>query len=136
MLFCNNGNYDYKGVSEMTKEERKEYIKVWKEKNPDKVKAARKRYYEKHKEQYKEYQKRWNDKNPDKVKEIRHNYYVNNKDKCFEQNREWIENNKKRFAELVCKSRRKRVDKLREQGIKNAWDVVNYGKEPKYKEIK
>ena len=38
----------------MTKEERKEYLKEWRKNNPDKIKAARKRYYEKHKDKHKD----------------------------------------------------------------------------------
>lgn len=62
-------------------------------------------------------------------------YYKNNKDKYLENAQKWQKNNKDKYLKSIQKSRRKRVEKLREQGITNAWNVVLYGKEPKYKVV-
>ena len=64
---------------------------------------------------------------------MHHRYYLNHKEKIKENNNKWRANNKKKVVELVAKSRRKRIDRLRAEGVVNAWSVVNYGKEPKYK---
>ena len=80
--------------------------------------------------------KKYCENNKEKVKQIHHEYYLKHKEYLHQKNLEWIKNNKERFINSVNKSRRKRVEKLREQGVKNAWAVVNYHQEPKYKETK
>ena len=54
-----------------SKEERKEKIKQYNEKNKDMAKEQKKRYYEKNKEKIKEYHKQWEEKNKEKREEKR-----------------------------------------------------------------
>ena len=92
------------------------------------------KYYQEHKEELNKKRKEWKNKNPEWSKE----YYQKNKDKFNEYTKNWInksEENKKRFINSCNESRRKRVERLREQGCKNAWSVVNCKATPKYKEI-
>ena len=98
--------------------DKKEYMKEYYKKNREKINENHRKYYEQNKE---------------KLKETSHNYYVKNKDKMRDSNKEWIKNNKQRFRELCYKSRKKRADNLRQQGVINAWNVVNKGDKPKYK---
>lgn len=96
-------------------------------------KEWRKKYYQQHKEQEKANNKKWYKDNIEKVKENHHNYYIKNKEKLLENNKIWQENNKEKYIKSISQSRKKRVEKLREQGVSNAWDVVNFGKKSKYK---
>ena len=88
-----------------------------------------KKYYAEHKEEMKENRRIWLENNPD----WKSKYYEKNKENILEKNKKWQQENKKRFIELCQKSRRKRVEKLREEGCKNAWAVVANGATPKYK---
>lgn len=65
-------------------------------------------------------------------KRAKKKYYEKNKEKILEKQRTWRENNKEKFKELCKKSRKKRVDELREKGVVNAWNVVNKGDREKY----
>ena len=76
--------------------------------------------------------KKYYEKNKEQIKQTTHNLYEKNKEHHYEKMSEWRKNNKKHFCELVMKSKRRKVEKLRDQGIKNPWEVVNYGKEPRY----
>ena len=72
----------------MTKEERREYNKAWREKNPEKVAALK---------------KAWREANPEKVSEYNKTYQKNNKDKVLEAQREWNKKNKAKRAATVKK---------------------------------
>ena len=87
-----------------------------------------KEYYKKNKKKLDEYTKEWRRNHPEEVKQ----YWKDNKEKLYQQNRKWQKANSKRFSQLCCESRRRRVEKLKAQGITNAWAVIN-GAEPKYK---
>lgn len=89
-----------------------------------------KKYYQEHKEEMLENKKKWLEKNPDYTKE----YWKKNKDKLYEQQRKYQKKNKKRFVELCNASRKRRVERLKEEGCTNPWAVVSAGKEPKYRE--
>lgn len=98
------------------------------------IKEYRKRYYQSHKEELNENIKRFMKEHPEWSKE----YYQKNKEKMNEYTKKWInksEENKKRFSKSCAESRKRRVAKLREQGCTNAWCVVQYKAEPKYKEV-
>lgn len=94
-----------------------------------------KKYYETHKEQCKSYSKKWRENNLEYCKEYAHKYWEENKEKLYRQQREYQKANKKRFSELCQNSRRRRVEKLRTNGVKNAWAVVIKGDEPKYESV-
>lgn len=68
----------------------------------------------------------------EQLKEYRKEYYQQNKKKEYEKQREWQTKNSKKFSKLVQDSRRRRVERLRTEGCKNAWNVVINGVEPKY----
>lgn len=92
--------------------------------------------------------RKWQQENKDKVAEYSRKYRLNNLEKVKEINRNWRKNNPdkakandkrshQRFIEThnwskyVSERRKARVQRLREQGVKNAWSVIN-GKEAKY----
>lgn len=56
------------------------------------------------------------------------------KDQVYKMNRDWAKRNNKRFSRLCQESRKRRVERLRQQGVTNAWCVVTRGDLPKYKE--
>lgn len=66
-------------------------------------------------------------------KEYDKKYYQEHKEYIDKRNREWRKNNKDKVLKSIYKSRKKRVEKLREQGVSNAWNVVVNGVEPRYK---
>lgn len=103
------------------------------EEEKQKKKEYNHKYYIEHKERYKEYHKKYYNKrkneNPNYFKE----YYEKNKEKIYEYNSKWRKNNSKQFAQLVHNARKRRVERLREQGCTNAWMVVTRGDKPKFK---
>lgn len=105
-----------------------EYQKRYREKNKERIKEYQKKYYAKNKEKLDERSKQWHRDNPDYKKE----YYQKNKELVDARNKEWQKKNKKRYIELCNESRKRRVERMRAEGIKNAWDVINKGVKPKY----
>lgn len=100
----------------------KEYHKKWQKENREKANFYSKKYYEKHKNKIKETQRKYRENNVEKIKEYRKKSHSK-----FLETHNWSK---------YCNERRRiKVEKLREQGVINAWAVVN-GKEPKYKENK
>ena len=74
-------------------------LKVWRQKNKEKIKLSKiewlarnsnwsSEYYKNNKERIKEVQKIYREKSGDKRKQSVKRYYENNKDKCLERNRE------------------------------------------------
>ena len=118
----------------MTLEEKRIYARKWRELNRDKINAQRREKYKLNSEKQKEYNKKWNEKNKEKVRESKHNYYLKNKDKIEAMNKKWRKENKKRWIQLLSGCRKRRVERLRSEGIINAWGVVNKGEEPKHLE--
>ena len=49
----------------MTKEERTIYMRAWRAKNPDKIRAAKKRYMASHKEYLAAYMRKYREKHPE-----------------------------------------------------------------------
>jgi hypothetical protein len=90
----------------------KTYLKEYREKNKDKLKEGRKKYYEKNKKAIAEYIKKWRGENPDKVKmynERQKEKYKN--DPVFRQKqrdafKRWCEKNKDK---LLAKRKEKKV---------------------------
>lgn len=56
-----------------------------------------------------------------KYKEYHKKYYLEHKDVILERNKKWVRENKERFYELVYKSRKKKADMLRDQGLDYVW---------------
>ena len=54
-------------------------------------------------------------------KEYYKKYYQEHKQEIIKRNRQWRLDNKERFYELVYKSRKKKAEKLKEQGLDYVW---------------
>lgn len=110
----------------------KEYSRKYRETHKEQMRLSRRKYYETHKEKEKEKKKKYAETHKEQIIAYRKKYYQEHKERADALHREWNRNHKKRNVEMTSKSKWKRVLKLREQGVANAWSVVNYGKEPKY----
>lgn len=92
-----------------------------------------KKYYLEHKEEYRKRAEKYLENHPDYKKE----YYQNNKEMFNNNLKRWInksEENRKRFTESCNRSRKKRIEKLRAEGVINVWAVLNKKAEPIYEE--
>lgn len=89
-------------------------------------------YYEKNKERLKEYQRTYAIENEEKVTEWRKKYYQEHKEELDKKNREYIKNHRDLFVKSITESKKRRVERLRAEGVSNAWQVVNYGHPKKY----
>lgn len=105
----------------MNIEKRKEYYRNYYENHKDKYKKYHSDYYMNHIEEIKEKRDKWIEDNP----EYQHDYYETNKDKYKENHQKWRENNKERWVELCSNSRRKRAERLREQGYEHPYSIIN-----------
>ena len=80
--------------------------------DPEKVKAKRKRFYERHKDEIlskqkiwyrknseyaKQYSKEWRTRNPDRVKKLHRQWLENNREKARLKNIEWRNKNQEKF---------------------------------------
>lgn len=70
----------------------------------------------------------------EKQKEYARKYYQENKEYFKERQKEWRTKNKQRWQELCAENRRKRVARLREQGVTNPYAVIHKRAEPKYED--
>lgn len=93
-----------------------------------------KKYYEKNKEKWKEYRKQHYEENKEQIRAKAREYWQENKEELYKKQREYQKKNNKRFSELCQNSRRRRVERLRSEGVTNAWAVVTRGETPKYKQ--
>ena len=57
----------------------------------------------------------------EKRKRYAHEYYLKHKKELLEHNRQWQKDNKDRFYKLIYKSRKKRAERLKEQGEMYIW---------------
>lgn len=71
--------------------------------------------------------------NYDRQKKYNQQYYAKNKDKIYEKQKEWRANNREKLVQSAIKSRKKRIEDLKEKGVLNPWGVVMRGSKPKYK---
>lgn len=121
----------------MTKEEKSQYMKEYREKNKEKLLAYMreysKKYYQKNKEKTREYNKEYREKNKESIKERNRKYHEEHPD----ANRKSYENfiAKNNWVEYCSNARKRRVEKLKAEGCTNAWSVVVRGTEPKYKKV-
>ena len=97
------------------------------------TRESHKKWQQENKDKVAEYNRNWRKNNPEKAKEINRNWRKNNPEKAKENDKRTHQ----KFIEThnwvkYCDERRKaRVQRLREQGVKNPWSVIN-GKEAKY----
>lgn len=71
--------------------------------------------------------------NCDKIKRYQKKYYEENKNKIYEQHTEWRKNNREKLVKCAVDSRKRRIERLREEGVLNPWGVVMRGSKPRYK---
>ena len=102
---------------------RTESHRKWQQENKEKVREYNRKWQQENKEKMYEANKRWRKNNPEKVKEIEKRTHQR-----FIETHNW--------SKYVSERRKARVQRLREQGVKNAWAVVINGKEAKYREEK
>jgi polyhydroxyalkanoate synthesis regulator phasin len=74
------------------------------------------------------------DKTKEYNKDYAKRYYQENKEYFREKQKEWRTKNKKRWQELCAENRRKRIARLREEGVINPYAVVNKSEQPRYKD--
>jgi len=97
----------------------KEYIKLYREKNKEKIKEQVKLYNEKNKDKIKEYNDKYiqlyREKNKEKIKELTQTYYEKNKEKIKEQVKLYNEKNKDKIKERQKLYREKNKEKIKER---------------------
>lgn len=74
------------------------------------------------------YMEKFKKEHPNYAKE----YYEKNKEHIYEQQKEYRKANSKKVSKLAGDSRKRRVERLKEQGCINPWYVVTKGGKPKF----
>lgn len=69
-------------------DERREYLRKYREKNKEKIQEYRRKYYEKNKEEIKSRTLEYYEKNKDKIKEIQKQYYQNHREQILSKMKE------------------------------------------------
>lgn len=69
----------------MTKEKRNAYLKIWRERNKERLKKYFKDYYDK---KGNEYHKKYQEENKDKIREYKREYFQLNKDKIYKKSKQ------------------------------------------------
>ena len=121
--------------NEELKERRKIYYRNYRTKHKDKMTEYRKKYYEENKDKELENKRRYYEKNKERFREYGRNHYANNKERYKLNLLKRCEREGVTPTQIVQKSKKKRVEKLRSEGCINAWCVVNRKHAPKYKEV-
>lgn len=103
--------------------DKKLYMKEWRKRNKDRIKEYVRKYNENNPEKKKEYARKYYEKNKDKWKERQEN---GESMKRFKEKHDWVK--------YCSEARKRRVEKLRNEGCINAWSVVSGSAKPKYKE--
>lgn len=112
--YCSKGCYNaarYTSPEERRKREN-QYWSDWRQRNPDKVRTAQRKYYEGHTEQRCENTRRWRELNPDAVRDYKRMWLVKNKHK----RRAWLEANRERHASYTRAYRRRNPHSATEYG--------------------
>lgn len=126
-------------------ENRKEYMRLWRQKNKEKIKEDRKRYYQEHKEEInskrkndEEFlskkriaQKKYRDKNRKKINESKRKYYHENKAELLGKQLEYCKTRKGRANYLI--NSYKRDDKNYNRGectLTTQWILENIFTKP------
>lgn len=134
---------------------KKEYMKLYRERNKEKILAQAREYKETHKEQVKAKQKEYSITQADKIKEYRHNYirtpeykelrklhdkkyYEANKDKLTEKMHEYYKANRESMLEKSREWKRENPRKVRFMNLKRLLflkDACVVGEEVRYEDI-
>lgn len=107
------------------KEYRRQYYQAHKEERRE----YNKEYYQDNIEKFREKNKRWQKEHP----EYRKENYKKNKEKIYESQTKYRHNNSKKVAQMVSVCRKRRVERLRAEGIINPWAVISGKSKPKYR---
>ena len=110
--------------SYITEENRKDYLKEYRQVNKEKIKEKytnnkekfqekRKQYNQKNKDHQKEYNKQYREENNEELKEYERTYYKKNKDKKKEYKRNYYEENKDKLKKEMKEHRIKKMEKLK-----------------------
>lgn len=67
----------YRVYNKLHKDKRRIYNKIYKKKNPEKINELNRRYYHKHKDKINNYARNYREKNRDKIKKYQAEYYLN-----------------------------------------------------------
>lgn len=93
-----------------------------------------KKWAEKNKEHLKEYIKKYC--NDEDYKKYRKAYYEEHKEEIYASQTEYRHRNSKKVSQMVYKCRLRRYEKLKSEGVCNAWAVINYREQPRYTPLK
>jgi non-canonical (house-cleaning) NTP pyrophosphatase len=103
--------------------DRKEYMRNWREANPEKVRAQQRAYREANPEKVRAQQRAYREANPEKVRAQQKAYREANPEKVLAQQRAWREANPERVRETQRAYREANPEKVRAQ--QQAWRDAN-----------
>jgi hypothetical protein len=110
-------------------------VKIYKEKNPDKLKQTKQNEYLKNIEKYRNNHKEWKNKNPDYTINYSKSYYDENKKQLLEKQKKYYKSNKdsilKKCQEYVKNNREKTSKNQKEYRDKNKERLQEYSNQYK-----
>lgn len=110
-----------------------EYQRKYYATHQEQLREYRKKWYQEHKEETIETNNKWKEKNRDKVRNYSKEYMKSHPEigkKCYNNFKE-----KHNWSKYCSDARKRRAERLKEQGITNVWGVIVRGEKPKYKEV-
>lgn len=107
------------------KEKEYEYNKQWRKNNPDKIKAAKAREFQKHKERYNESNRKWRAKNKDKVKQYYKNYEESKPENIKSSRKKYRDANKEYFKEKNREYKQSHKDNVRDWCENRRAQIIN-----------
>jgi hypothetical protein len=113
----------------MNPEERRAYMKKYREEHREEINARKRKYYAEHKEENRAWQKKYREKHPEKIAAIKHNYYMAHKDKILARNREYArihrkEDQARRLSWETCNILRAHKDALSDDPERLTTDFI------------
>jgi exonuclease VII large subunit len=100
--------------------------------NREKQREYNRKYYEKNKERIQEQRRNYFAENEEQIKEWRRKYYQEHKEELDKKNREYIRTHKEAVIKSIMESKKRRAERLRQEGVSNPWSVINRGEPKKY----
>jgi hypothetical protein len=105
-------------------------VKIYKEKNPEKVKESKQKHYLKNKEKYSNLNQKWKEKNPEYMTTYSKHYYIEHKEMLIERSKNYYETNKgellEKFKEYVKNNFEKTSDYQKKYRENNKEKLQNY----------
>jgi 5-methylcytosine-specific restriction endonuclease McrA len=102
---------------------KKEYARIYREKNKERIQEGVRNCWKKNKEKYKVAKKKWRENNKEKRTIASREWQRNNKDKVKERNKKWKTNNKDKVNKAEKNRRLKNPEKFKEADRK--WSKNN-----------